>query len=207
MGKALDVTGKKFGQLVAQCRTGVTKFGAATWQVVCSCGTVKTVRVDQLTSGNTVSCGCHARTIAGARVRTHGMTNSFEFRAWTSMRQRCNYQKHPAYAQYGGRGITVCKRWGKFENFLVDMGLCTMPNGSIERKDNSLGYAPSNCYWRSKSEQAKKRRNVPMYNGLTLPELAVKLGVKYSTLRQRISAGWPENKWGISPQELGTRRS
>jgi len=154
---ATDLTNKIFGRLSVLRRAENSKHGAARWVVRCGCGTEKTVRTDQLTTGSTVSCGCYLRELASSRLRTHGMTDSFEHRVWTAMKKRCTYEKHPRYHRYGGRGITVCKRWEKFENFLADMGFCTVENGSIERVNNNKGYTPSNCVWISKGQQSKNR--------------------------------------------------
>lgn len=71
---------------------------------------------------------------------------------------RCTNERNPAYKNYGGRGITVCKRWLKFENFLADMGL--RPRGlTLDRKDNDRGYCKSNCRWTTWSVQQNNRRN------------------------------------------------
>jgi hypothetical protein len=157
MKTATDLLHQRFGRLLVTHRAENSKHGAARWGVLCDCGTVKTVRTDQLTQGSTVSCGCYAREAAGERVRTHGRTNTFEFSVWTAMKKRCTYEKHPRYHRYGGRGITICKRWEKFENFLEDMGECPFDNGSIERINNNKGYTPSNCKWLLKTEQSKNR--------------------------------------------------
>lgn len=192
---ATNLLAHTFGRLTVIARAENSAAGAARWRVRCECGVEKVVRSSQLTDGATKSCGCLLRALARTRVTTHGMTNSFEFRAWTAMRKRCEYTKHPAYYRYGGQGIKVCTRWKIFENFLADMGKCPFVKGSIERKDNSKGYCPSNCCWLQKSEQSKNRSNVPRYDGMTLPELAKKHGVKYSTLRRRVAAGWPKAEW------------
>lgn len=39
------------------------------------------------------------------------------YRSWADMKSRCNNSNHPAYKNYGGRGITVCEEWNNFENF------------------------------------------------------------------------------------------
>lgn len=161
MGKFRDLTGQRFGRLTAASytpdrrRTGGPE-GA--WFVQCDCGVRKTVRPYLLTSGQQVSCGCYAREQSSLRVRTHGRTDTFEFRVWTAMRKRCQYMKHPKYHLYGGRGITVCPEWEDFETFFADMGECSFPAGSIERLDNDKGYEPTNCVWLPKVQQSKNRR-------------------------------------------------
>ena len=89
--------------------------------------------------------------------RTHGETGSREHRTWKAMRRRCNDPNQIGWVHYGGRGITCCKRWNKFENFLADMG--RKPKGlTIERMNNSKGYSPKNCKWATWSEQNKNKR-------------------------------------------------
>jgi hypothetical protein len=41
---------------------------------------------------------------------------------WGSMLQRCFNPNASGYCDYGARGITVCERWLKFENYYADTG-------------------------------------------------------------------------------------
>ena len=73
------------------------------------------------------------------------------------MLQRCNNPNSQRYKDYGGRGITVCKRWLKFENFLADMG--DRPRGlTLDRKNNDKGYYKRNCHWATYEQQAANKR-------------------------------------------------
>ena len=102
MGAAFDLVGSKFGRLKVMSRAENTKRGASRWNVLCACGVEKTVRGDVLVYGGAVSCGCYARAVYGKAQKTHGLTNSFEYKAWQSMKTRCNSPKHPAFMRYGG---------------------------------------------------------------------------------------------------------
>lgn len=73
------------------------------------------------------------------------------------MNARCNRPTAPDYERYGGRGITICARWGSFEAFLEDMG--ERPAGlTLDRKDNGGNYEKSNCRWATAAEQNRNTR-------------------------------------------------
>jgi len=74
------------------------------------------------------------------------------------MIDRCFNPKRAKYADYGGRGITVCARWLVFENFYADMG--DRPSGmSLEREDVDGNYEPGNCRWGTSREQSRNKRS------------------------------------------------
>lgn len=102
------------------------------------------------------------------------------------MLQRCKNTERIDYHRYGGRGIKVCDRWLKFENFLKDMG--ERPDGlTIERIDNNGNYEPGNCQWSDRKVQANNtRRNhliTFMGESKTLAQWATKY--RFSALRRQ----------------------
>ena len=131
----------------------------------CKCGVVKNILLQNVTRKLTKSCGCLVSISSSKAHRTHGFaggTNGIgrrsEYRIWSLMIQRCENIKNPAYDRYGGREISVCDRWHKFENFLADMGPRPSTLLSLDRINNDGNYEPSNCRWATRSEQMKNRR-------------------------------------------------
>jgi hypothetical protein len=74
------------------------------------------------------------------------------------MRQRCNNKLHKQYRDYGGRGITVCKRWNSFDLFAADMGPHPGKGWSLDRKNNNGNYRRGNCRWATPKEQSRNQR-------------------------------------------------
>ncbi len=124
--------------------------------------------------------------------KTHGLTQTKIYRVWSGIKTRCFNKKETMYSYYGGRGITMCERWLKFENFLADMGESFRVGLFIERKDNNGNYEPSNCTWATKDEQARNRRSTIFFEGRTATEQSRLLGGKKNLVAQRITTyGWP----------------
>ena len=134
-------------------------------------------------------------------------SRSPEYLAWAAMIQRCNNERNPAYADYGGRGIRVCVGWrADFDQFLRDLG--ERPASlSLDRRDNDGHYScghcqecedngwPMNCRWATWDEQAANRRSaiVVEIDGVSrsVTDWIRTLGVNESTVFGRIFRGWP----------------
>ena len=128
-----------------------------------------------------------------------------EYRAWTGMRYRCRTQTSEEWSCYGGRGIIVCERWDRFENFFSDMGGRPSPKHSIERINNDGNYEPGNCKWATCVEQNRNNRNNRIIRfknqTMTLGEWANILGIGATTLSNRLSLWNKERALTEAPHE------
>lgn len=160
--KFKDLSGQVFGRLTV-LRRAPNQGRQTMFLCRCECtGAEVTVNANSLTRGLTASCGCIRSEVMQVIKRTHGATvgreRSRTYRIWTNMWTRIRNPKTINYHRYGGRGLRVCERWRSFENFLADLGEC--PSGhTIERVNNSLGYAPGNCIWATNLVQQANRCN------------------------------------------------
>lgn len=194
---AADRIGKRFNRWIVLSIVERLVGGGARILARCDCGLEKIVILNNVTSGNSRSCGCLARE---THSRTHGLSATRMYNLWVSMRDRCENPKNKSFHRYGGRGIAVCERWrASFEAFALDMG--PRPPGksngralySIERDDNDRGYEPGNCRWATQKEQQHNtRRNVWLeHDGIKMiaTDWAKRLNISRQRMQQRIAQG------------------
>lgn len=155
MGKTLNLKGKKFGKLTVLSLNKTDKY--TYWDCLCECGNTKIIRGNNLVR-DVESCGCLREKNLKKIITTHGMTDSRPYTIWEGIIQRTTNPKNKAYKNYGGRGIIVCKKWLKFDNFWKDMRKGYVDNLSIDRINNNEGYEPANCRWATMKEQQNNKR-------------------------------------------------
>lgn len=127
---------------------------------------------------------------------------------WQRMKQRCQYEKAPDYARYGGRGITVCDSWQSFEGFVKDMG--QRPSGmQLDRIDNDQGYFKENCRWVTKQQNARNRSsNVLVTVGgvtKTATEWGEEMGLG-ALVMDRVWRGWDHERAVTTPRPRHVRK-
>lgn len=182
------------------------QYNRAHWLCRCDCRKETIVLSYNLKSGHTQSCGCLQKELSAFRSTVHGHNRvgkeSAEHRTWRSMIQRCINPKNKNYHNYGGRKITVCERWVKFENFLADMG--KVPIGlQLDRSNNDKGYFKENCCWSTPKEQQRNKRNnhLETYGEKTqcVAVWAEEYNISYDTLLHRLRRGWSIEKALMTP--------
>ena len=172
-----DIAGQQFGRLTVlsldSIRQRPLKRRGTLWLCQCTCGAKCIVRGTHLQSGNSQSCGCMkrelARELASTQNTTHGHARgsiSPTYSVWIGMRKRCQNKATNGYLRYGGRGISVCERWHKFENFLADMGE-RPPGRTLDRINNDGNYEPGNCRWATLEEQNLNRPRLRKKGAMT----------------------------------------
>lgn len=142
-------------------------------------------------------CDCEIggiKEIALWKIRGYEKGLVRERNSWEHMIDRCNNPKNDRYYDYGGRGIKVCKRWLKFQNFLADMGK-RPTDTTLDRIDNNGNYCKENCRWATKEQQySNMRSNINIkYNGKikTLTQWSRIFNVNTSVIKHRIKKGLP----------------
>ena len=189
--------------------TGKTN-GPVKFIVRCDCGVVKSVAWTALAySRSTKSCGCMRTTMLSQAHKKHGYSikknyGSVEWKTWitwSSMHWRCYNENRKDYPRYGGRGIRVCQRWHKFENFLADMGH-TQAGRSLGRIDNDKNYSPTNCEWQTSIEQGNNKVTNRILRAfgksMTLKQWSRVINVMDDTIRNRLKDGWSVER-ALSP--------
>lgn len=173
------------------------KNGRAYTPCKCDCGTVKQVREDALKSGERFSCGCFRLERLRETIATHGKMGTKSYGTWEGMLQRCNNPNSVGYLDYGGRGITICKRWLSFEDFFTDMG--ERPEGtSLDRIDVNGNYCKENCRWADASvqgfNQRKSSNNTSGRTGVSWNKQKLKWDAYIMKDRKKINLGRFEKK-------------
>lgn len=198
-----DLTGKRFGRLVAIRAVGTNKHKKAIWLCKCDCGAeVEVLRGSLLRKDGkgARSCGCLWREAIAASNKltktTHGLNGTRIQIVWKGMISRCEKENTTGYENYGGRGIKVCDEWHdltRFAEWALSTGYADAAKKgdcTIERVNVNGNYEPDNCKWVNMFEQNANRRNTVkvVIDGKLVPLMiaARDAGLDYRRVYKRI---------------------
>lgn len=188
--------GERHGRLVVIAKRGRTEARETLVECACDCGKTVVVKLKNLRSGNTRSCGCIAnesRADIAKKHAKHNMYNTPEYHTWEGMIQRCTNPNTINWGSYGGRGISICSRWREFDGFYADMG--PRPKGtSLDRIDNDGPYSPENCRWATWHAQSRNKRVSTFFTVdgtfAHISEWGDRVGITPNLIRARLRSGW-----------------
>lgn len=158
--------GKKYGRLSVEEFVDVIN-NASRLKCKCDCGESCIVRLGDLQSGDTKSCGCLARETFNEMITSHGLSTHHLYDTWNDMIQRCYNENAPNYKYYGGRGIRVCDEWRSSPSSFIEWA---EQNGhskglTLDRGNNDGNYEPDNCRWVTMTVQNRNQSNTLLTEG------------------------------------------
>lgn len=181
-----------------------TKGGNILCKVQCDCGKIvlmPRIRLNPWSRFHNKSCGCQAYETNSLKETTHGLSRGSKnsiYLIWQGIKTRCLNKNAFAYKDYGGRGIKICDRWLKFENFYEDMKEGYVKGLTIERNDVNGNYEKLNCKWITREEQADNRRTTiymdTLEGTMKIKDAAKLVGICWQAMYTRYKS-WPKERW------------
>lgn len=185
--------------------------GRSYWKVQCDCGVVKTMRSDGMHDYSTCD-KCKAEK-QRQRMLTHGETKTSLYTTWRGIKSRCYNNKNVSYQSYGARGIKICPEWldnyEAFRDYVTKLPNYNVRGYSIDRIDVNGDYKPGNIRWADTDTQANNKRDNHLMELkgeiLTAKQWSNRLGIKYSTIMNRIRMDWSDEEVLTRPIQIHKR--
>lgn len=169
-----NIIGKKFGRLTIIDDMGVLIKGKAKCHYVkckCECGNIKVVRLPDIKSHKTCSCGCFQKELNSMRMKNiqksrhgnpkHNLCYTKLYRIYHQKKSECYNKNNVKYPFFGGRNILFCDEWLDSKNGFKIFYNWAITNGyseekkSLCRKDLDKGFSPDNCFFETTSYARK----------------------------------------------------
>ncbi len=162
--------------------------------MVCDCGSLFEILHNNARNRGSSGCKECSKIPAIRAKKKHGLSKHPLYKTYRAMLSRCTNKKAPNYSDYGGRGITVCKRWlDSFEKFLADVGE-RPEDHTLDRINNNMGYEPTNVRWATQQTQCRNTRaNRRIFKDgleLSIVEWSEITGIPRNTISCRLRNGW-----------------
>ena len=158
-----NLEGLRFGHLVVQKLSEISRNGHSRWHVVCDCGVSKTVLGTHLISNKTRSCG---KCIVLRERRNFKGFGDLPLTYYSSIKRGANGGKGRKSIPFG---VTIEYLWKVFQE---QKGRCRYSNlpidfrsrtDSCDRIDSSKGYVEGNIQWLHKDVNMIKRHYSESY--------------------------------------------
>lgn len=150
----------------------------------------------------------HRPTKVDGRTR-HGLSYTVEYRALLAAIGRCHDSTHPAYHNYGGRGISVCRAWRDDPWAFIDhVGDRPGRGYDLDRINNDGNYEPGNVRWITRKENLRNKRQRRWgYNGsqLCATQLAEIAGISVALFVWRMRNGFTLHQAMTKSTDSGPR--
>lgn len=161
---AKDITGIKFGRLLAVNCVGVSTSRNKIWEFLCDCGNTVSSTVNAVSSGNTKSCGCLKIETTSQIRTTHGLTKKKDtkkaYEAWIDIKRKCYDPNSTEFCRYGAKGRYLQDSWLEdpvgFVNYVLSLPNFELSK-SIDRVDNTKSYVHGNLRWATPKMQARNK--------------------------------------------------
>lgn len=161
MSKPVDITGNKYGKLIALRPTEEYSSASRKWVFLCDCGEEYIARKSHITSGEMTHCITCQKEDARKKATVHGLTKDATgkvFQAWMNIKKRCHDPYDASYKDYGSKGIKLQDSWVDNPKLFVEyLGKAPSSEHSVERIDRLKGYEEGNIRWALPTTQSRNR--------------------------------------------------
>lgn len=211
--RARDLTGQRFGRLLALGPVRPHPTSKLMWLCQCDCGNNKVVNGSHLLTGKTVSCNCFRIEQTIATSTRHGLYGTWLYFRWSHIVSRCHNPLNPRYQDYGGRGIHLFAAWREsvelFCSYVSELEHFGQDR-TLDRINNDRGYEPGNVRWATTTEQNRNTRHNKLITFGSKTQCAAaweeELGLRNGQIHDRMSRGWSAERALTTPRRAPRRR-